>query len=269
MKIASVGETTIDVYTDLEQEYVGGISLNFAVQSKRCGAEEVSLVSCIGANQSARILAKLDQERVDASHVGIAAGATASQRIELDRDGERIFPPGGYDPGVLAEWWPDDSDLHFLQSRDVLVSACFLQVEPLFRQVMDLSFDGWRIADFLDLSDYDRDIRLIEQQIDRLTIAFVSGDEKMVEKLRNVSRKRATLIVVTLGSKGSVAITDGITLHEPAVQVDRCIDSTGCGDAFQAAFTVSYWRERNIQRALEAGAHQAAKAIQHFGATGS
>jgi len=72
-------------------------------------------------------------------------------------------------------------------------------------------------------------------------------------------------VVVTLGAEGSVALLNGEPIYEPSMKVDNVVDSTGCGDAFQAAFTVSYWRDRNIRLALKSGAKQAAKAIQHWG----
>jgi len=58
----------------------------------------------------------------------------------------------------------------------------------------------------------------------------------------------------------------GQSLQQPAVPVELPVDSTGCGDAFQSAFTVSYWRDHDVRRALRCGAEQAARVIQHLGA---
>jgi fructoselysine 6-kinase len=266
LRIISVGETTIDDYVHLQKEYIGGISLNFAVQSKRAGADLVSLISCVGNNDHSRVLQKLAMENVDSSRVCVRSGRTARQKIIVNSTGERIFPEGGYDSGVLRGWQLQDSDVDFVSEHDVLASTCFQQTERLFQQVMALPFVGWRVADFLDLSDYDHDPYMMKQYLNRLKIAFISGDDQMVERVRDLSNSEA-LIVVTLGSKGSAVICGERVLYQPAEKVDRIIDSTGCGDAFQAAFTVSYWHEQNIQRALAAGAEQAAIAIQHYGAT--
>ncbi len=269
LRIASVGESTIDHYLDLQRQFVGGISLNFAVQSRRCGAEAVSLVSRIGDDHSARILEKLGAEGVDASHVLVERGSTARQNILLTANGERFFPPGGYDAGVLENFTLQPADLHFVKFHNVLVSALFQQTESLFRQVMEtLPFDGWHVADFLDLSDYDKNIGVVEQLHERLTIAFVSGDPEMVERLRPLSRSSHCLIVVTLGAKGSVALVKGEPFDQPSLEVANTVDSTGCGDAFQAAFTVSYWKIGDVRHALECGAQQAAPVLQHYGALG-
>ena len=130
----------------------------------------------------------------------------------------------------------------------------------------DDKFRGWRIADFLDLSDYDRDVRVIETWMNRLEMAFVSGDEQLVKQLQSISNKTDCLIVVTMGADGSVALMRGEVIREPAVHVNGVLDSTGCGDAFQAAFTVSCWKDRNVQHALHRGAQRAAMVLQHYGA---
>jgi sugar/nucleoside kinase (ribokinase family) len=267
LKIVSIGECTIDHYIDLNQQFVGGISLNFSVHCKRRGAEEVSLISRIGKDDEPRILQKLARERVDSTYVKAVNGCTARQNILLTSRGDRIFPPGGYDPGVLRDFQLNDDEIRFVQTHNVLTSTMFEQLEPLFCQVMSLPFDGWRVADFLDLTDYNKDPDIIERFIEKLTIAFISGDHELIEKLRPLSWRTKCLIVITLGEEGSAALINGETIFQPSFQVTN-LDSTGCGDAFQAAFTVSYWREQNIQRALESGSRQAASVIQHLGASG-
>ena len=106
----------------------------------------------------------------------------------------------------------------------------------------------------------------MERLSDKLTIAFVSGDQSTVEQLRSLSRKSNCLIVVTLGSEGSIALNNGEPIHQSATIVPDVVDSTGCGDAFQAAFTVSYCTDGNIKKALQCGADQAARVLQHYGA---
>jgi fructoselysine 6-kinase len=267
LRVVSVGECTTDHYLDLKKQFVGGISLNFAVNCRRSGAESVSLVSRIGNDHSTVILQKLEHEGIDVTHVSIKTGETARQNIVLTASGERIFPPGGYQIGVLDGYHLNEADLRFVQQHNVLTSALFQQVEPLFRQVMEsLLFEGWRIADFLDLSDYSKDIGVIERLHERLKIAFISGGQELMERLRPLSRVTQCLIVITLGAEGSIALVKGEPLYQPPLKVTNVVDSTGCGDAFQAGFTVSYWREDDVRRALQFGARQAARVLQHYGA---
>ena len=256
LRVVSIGECTIDHYLDLQKEYVGGISLNFAVHSKRSGAENVSLITRVGKNDESKILQKLAAEKIDSSQVKTLNASSARQNITLTTTGERIFPEGGYDPGVLKTFQLSDAEIQFVQNHNLLASSMFQQLEPLFRQVMSISFDGWRVADFLDLTDYKKDIRIVEQFTEKLTIAFISGDHELVENIRPLSRSTNCLIVITLGADGSAALIKGEPIFQSSSTVAEIVDSTGCGDAFQAAFTVSYWREKNVQCALESGARQ-------------
>ncbi len=68
---------------------------------------------------------------------------------------------------------------------------------------------------------------------------------------------------------GSCALVRGTRTRVPATPVPlaECVDTTGCGDAFQAAFTVEYLRSHRIETALCAGARRAALVIRHLGAT--
>ena len=266
LRIVSVGECTVDEYSAGKTECFGGISFNFAVNAKRCGADAVSLVSAAGEDHGPAIRQKLLNEKIDVSHFTIRPGKTARQRILLSDLGERVFPPGGYDPGVLTQLRLNADDESFINSHNVIAAACFQQVENLFDQAMRLPFHGWRVADFLDLSDFNDRPDIVGAYCDRLTIAFVSGKNAIVDQLQQLSRETECLFVVTLGAEGSVALAKGERIHERAISVDRKVDSTGCGDAFQAAFTVSYWRDRNLRMALQCGTKQAATVLQHLGA---
>lgn len=269
LRIASVGEGSADRYLDLDRRYVGGISLNFAVHAKRCGADEVSFLGRLGDDYGERILQELAHEGIDVSHTVLQSGATACQNITLTATRDRVFPPGGYDPGALSGYCLHEDDVRFVQSHNVLATAMFRQVEPLFRQIQSIPFDGWRVADFLDLSDYGKDIAIVERFGEHLTIAFLSGNQELVEQLRAFSRETQCLIVVTLGAEGSLALIHGEPVFQTPAPAQNVLDSTGCGDAFQAAFTVSCWRDGDVRRALHRGAEHAARVLQHYGAIGA
>ncbi|UCC51205.1 MAG: hypothetical protein JSV68_19160 [Anaerolineaceae bacterium] len=123
MKIVSVGEITIDHYLRQNLSFVGGISLNFAVHAKRSGAENVSLVSCVGSGpEGAWVLDTLAREQVDSSHVAFLEGKTAECDIEVYDNAERVFPAGGYRIHVLNSLRLSDSALAFINQHDILVT---------------------------------------------------------------------------------------------------------------------------------------------------
>jgi fructoselysine 6-kinase len=270
MRIVAVGECTRDCYAELGVERVGGISLNFAVHARRCGVRDVALVSCTGTDGwGAAVRGVLGRAGVNASHLHTREGTSASQLIEIGENGERRFPPGGYNPGVLSAFVLDPDDSEFIGGHDVIAAPYFRQIAHLFEPAMRAARPGVRrVADLLDGEDLGPDLAGLDAVLDGLDVAFISGGEEIVERLLPRSAGTRTLIVVTHGARGCSALVGGQRLFEPAEQVPAAerIDTTGCGDAFQAAFSVAWASGRPIQDALRAGAERAASVIRHLGA---
>ena len=271
MRLVAVGECTRDRYLNRGVESAGGVSLNFAVHARACGADSVALVTCTGTD-AAGVAARATASRagVDTTHIHVAPGATASQIVRIGEGGERVFPPGGYDPGVLAAFRLDAADLAFVSTFDVVVGAYFRQIAHLFHPAMAAAAPGaTRVADLLDGEDLGADLSGIDELLDTLDLAFVSGDDEAVGRLLPRSHDSRALIVVTHGAGGSSALVRGRRLRQPAVivSIDERVDTTGCGDAFQAAFTVSYLRHGDVAEALRSGAERAALVIRQLGAT--
>ena len=271
MRVVAVGECTRDRYLDRGIETVGGISLNFAVNSRRCGADSAALVSCTGTDAAAaRIRARLQRDGVDTTRLQSRPGVTASQVIHLGPDGERTFPPGGYDPGVLTDFRFAPLDLAFIASFDLVAVPYFRQIEHLFRPAMDAAAEAKRVVDLLDGSDLGADLAGIEPILDRADLVFLSGSEATAERLVARSERARTVIVVTHGASGSTALVAGRRHRAAAVVVPESerIDTTGCGDAFQAGFAIEYFQGGDVSDALAAGATRASQVIRHLGATG-
>jgi sugar/nucleoside kinase (ribokinase family) len=269
MKIAAVGECTIDRYLDLAIETIGGISLNYAVNARQCGASYAALITCTGDDEGAApVRDYLARAQVDSSHVTMRPGPTAVQEIVMAAGGERIFAPGSYKPGVLSEYALSADDIAFLRSFDVIHAPYFRQIEHIFSAaILNPDLQAARIVDFLQGTDCGPRLGRIVELFDTLTIAFLSGGDEAIEILLPETRHTQTVVVVTHGAAGSTALRAGERRHTPALHAAAPVDTTGCGDAFQAAFTVEYLQHRDLDAALRAGAHQAARVLTHYGAT--
>jgi sugar/nucleoside kinase (ribokinase family) len=268
MKIVSVGEITIDRYWRQNLSFVGGISLNFAVNAKRSGAETVSLVSCIGNGpEGAWVLDTLARERVDSSHIAILEGKTAECAVEVYDDAERVFPIGGYKANVLSRLHLTDDIKSFISQHDILVTLYDgNKPESLTMQLLQLSINhGKRVVDFGDWTNGNLK-EFTREALNKIDLAFITGDEATIKDLLPIAESVECLIVITLGAAGSVALTAGGVVTQSAIRIDNPVDSNGCGDAFQAAFTVNYLRDGNIAAALHQGAIQAARVLKHYGA---
>lgn len=271
MKVVAVGECTVDRYPELGTERVGGISLNFGVNARREGAEQVALLSCTGTDAgAAAVRRKLAAEGVDASHLHVLSGATASQVIRIVAGGERVFPTGGYSPGVLADFRVTAADDALMRTADVVAVPICRELSHLADAVVAArGITGMRVADLLDGGDLGPDLSGIEPLLGVFSLLFVSGSDATVEWLCPLTRDARCVIVVTRGAGGSSALVHGARIDQPADRVPaaECVDTTGCGDAFQAAFTVEYARRRDVRAALRVGARRAAMVIRHVGAT--
>jgi len=266
-----MGECTLDRYPELGAERVGGISLNFAVNARRAGADEVALISCTGTDAGGEVIPGwLTRAGVSTEQLHQLPGRTASQIIHLAAGGERIFPPGGYDPGVLAEFRLDENDLACVRDADVVAVPVFKELAHLVDAVgHDSARRGLLVGDLLDGADLGPGLRGIDPLLGAYDLLFLSGDLATVERLLPRSERSGTMLVITHGAEGSTALLNGYRNAEPAVLVpsEERVDTTGCGDAFQAAFVVEYFRHRDVPAALRAGAARAAQVIRHLGAT--
>ena len=262
LRLVAVGEIVLDVYLPELDRHVGGISANFARGAARAGAD-VALHAAVGDDAAgaelARGVAGLE------AHLAILPGASAVQKIRIAADGERVFC--GFDPGVLARWRLDEAALAALARADALALTSSAELGHVFRQ--GLTVPGPRlVADFSQESpdgDPAHPETWIAPYLDRLAIAFVGGHPGFVEPLRAASAATGTVIALTAGAAGAWAFQHGHAHHQPSLAT-RIVDTTGCGDAFQGAFTAAWLGGAPIAASLRAGAELAAVVASRRGA---
>lgn len=259
MDVVALTCLSMDLYVDQGLEYVGGNALNVATQCKRSGVERVAVVGAVGADAYADpILDHLRAEAIDISHVYRLDDATATHKLYLT-DGDRQDPPDAWQGGVFDVFRLSDADWDFVNTFDV---AAIGAGDPNFAAaVVRLSPHAKLVADFLDTRDFD----LLERHIDRITVAVLSARREDVERARALSTAHPVLILITLGAEGSVALWQGESYFQPALPVASVVDTTGCGDALQGAFIVSWFQDHDIRKALHVGAEAAAHTLTHFG----
>lgn len=215
------------------------------------------------------IAAAIAAEPIDTSRVTMIAGPTAHQEILLGSDGERVFPAGGYHAGVLAVRQLESADLAVIASADALHIPVFRQLDHLWRQVRALPPGPLRAVDLLDGADLGEQLEALPAILGAANIVFLGGDAALLERVAPIAAAgyaaSGVIMVVTLGAGGSVAF-GGERIVQPAMPVPKVVDTTGAGDAFQAAFLVSFVAQRDIAAALRGGAASAATAIVQLGA---
>lgn len=267
MRIASIGDTGIDQYLNLGLRKPGGIAFNFAVHVLDAG-ENASLVSVVGNDKDGEeLLSLVEKLKLNTGHFARIVGKTPWQKIILEKTVERKFV--GYRQGVLRNWQLSQENLSFIAKHDAVFVPLSDGMEHVFSSVVDLKTDAVKIVDFsqdYEFADFDKKDNVITKYCQYFDVNFVGATEKQLPLLKSLSKKYPEKVfVLTLGKKGSVGFLDGKKFLQPAKNVKHPVDTTGCGDAFQAGFSVNYLKTRNLPFSLQFAAEQAALVTQYLG----
>jgi Sugar kinases, ribokinase family len=260
LRIIAMTVCCMDVYPQTKQAFVGGNSINFAAQCVKKGFIDTSVLGCVGTDAYGwTIIDILTKNKINVSHLYIHEGTTASNRIFISERGDRYFLPDSWDGGVYQSFILSDEDWFFVKKHDIVAIPAN---NPNFAAALErLGKSGKLVVDFLD----SRDFNSIEAALPKSALGFISGNNDTVARLKALTEIIEAPIVVTLGAEGSVALHGGREFRQQAIPVSNIIDTTGCGDSYQAAFTVSWWKEHNLSNAMKEGSLAAAETLAHMG----
>ena len=261
MRIVTIGDNCVDVYTNFAQGFPGGGAVNFAVQARRAGAQ-TAYVGVLGDDGYGDwMLDAMRAENVETKFVQRIPGSTALAFVRLV-NGERTFI--GSDRGVREQ-------LRVMPEIDAYLREFDLIHTTLDGRV-DASIPAWHAAG--KKIAYDFSHRAKPEQIALLpyiTVAFFSGQHvepaNARERVIAYQQQGARVVVMTFGEHGSFAF-DGAREYRQAALPTQVVDTLGAGDAFQAGFVVEYLNSGDIQAALAAGAQRGAQACTHYGGFG-
>lgn len=260
LTIAALSVLCVDHYPQQGLVRPGGNTLNFAVNARRFGAGKVSVAGFIGNDQEAEmVLQCLKEEEIDISNVFQLKGKTASNRIFNTSDGERYSTPGSWNNGVKDSGTFSEETWNFILSHMIIaLPYTDKNIEEVLRR---RSKNNILIIDFLHFDDPE----IVQQYLPFFDIIFVSPAPEQVNALKKLVSKSDTLMITMLGANGSKAFKSGKEFIQPAFNVHNVIDTTGCGDAYQAGFICSYALDGDIQKAMLTGTKTATNVLTHYG----
>ncbi|RKT83633.1 ribokinase [Saccharopolyspora antimicrobica] len=263
-RIPGRGETLGDATFSLGP---GGKGSNQAIGAARLGAD-VSFLTAVGDDVLGAQGRELWQrEGVDASAVATVDAPTMTGVILVEQDGENriIVAPGALDllsPAHVAGFAEVIADADLLMvcneiPADTVAAALRTAAEhgtpTLFNPApaRDLPQDVAALVDVLTPN-------LTEAQV--LTGLDTTDPGVLLDALR---QRFAAKIVLTCGTDGA-HVDDGVErAHIPPVLATRVVDTTGAGDAFNAAFAVAWCRGWDLRRAARYAAAAGAFAVAH------
>jgi fructoselysine 6-kinase len=260
MKMAAFKVAAFDRFSTWKKCYPGGNAMNQSVRFKQMGWE-ASFVGALGTDREGELLFQaLTAYGIDCSCAHKEAGKNASNILLTDEAGERFEAPDAWQGGVYETYRLSAADWAHLAKMELWVSHAN---HNDYLSALEKKAEGqFFAADFLHL----KDMELLTHSLGALDIAFFGGTKDMEPELAKIARERRALIVLTLGAEGSVAFCGEKVFRQEALSLEKVADTTGCGDAFQAGFTNSFYRFKDVPRALLDGALLGKTAASSVGA---
>ncbi|NNC79032.1 MAG: ribokinase [Acidimicrobiales bacterium] len=221
----------------------GGKGANQAVAASRLGADVV-FVGAVGADSSGETLTlSLTDAGVGTEHLHtIAETPSGIALITVDADGDNAIVVS---PGANGHLNP----IHVARAGTVIGAAnvLLLQLETPLDTVLTAATSG---AACVVLDPAPAPSSPLPEELLRAVDVIVPNETELaaltdrtvvpttLEEIEEVARTLPVpIVIVTLGARGAMIITDETAEHVPAPSVDA-IDTTAAGDAFRAALGV-------------------------------
>jgi fructoselysine 6-kinase len=263
VKILALADFGVDVFPESGKILAGGNSLNLAVNCAKAGAEAF-VCGNIGKDKYGEIIKQaMDKYKINREKIYEVEGQTASTVIHIDAGGDRYFKEGAWTAGVWADYKISARDKLFARNMDAAATTIH---EPDFENILNVKSG----ALLLSVDFHDEKINpKWERYFSKTDLFFISGKNQnskdFRKQLKEWSEKYQTVFIATLGENGSIAYKSGVEFICPAVKVEKVIDTTGCGDSYQAGFILEYLKNKNVLSAMQNGSKLAAETLSFIG----
>jgi ribokinase len=247
----------------------GGKGSNQAIGIARLGADAV-LLSALGDDALADIPRRVwEREGVDYSGVTVRHGATLTGSVIVDAAGENVVV---LDLGVLTHLSASDIEgqAGLIASADLCLVGLEIPTEPALAALRIARRYG--VPSVLNLAPAPEpaaaDDLLAQADVvipNEVEGEMLTGDSEPEAIAVALLSRGPRAVVVTLGPRGAlVANGSGVTMVSPH-PVSEIVDTTGAGDAFNAAFSVALAKGHSVERAARWGNEGGARICRGFG----
>lgn len=248
----------------------GGKGANQAVAAARLGAN-VSMLGRVGNdNFGDFLLENLKQNRVDSSLVQRDDSSTGTAIIIVDSNGQNsIVLSAGANGNVSIA----DVDNSPFTNYQLLLLQLEIPLPAVLRAAQRAKENNVRVIlnpapaqqlpdELIALADY---IIPNETELSLLTSQKIEDIPSAESAARDLLRRGARNVIVTLGSKGALLVNAETSkqIHTFKVEV---VDTTAAGDAFIGGFATSLLENKSLEEAVRFGCACGALATTKFGA---
>lgn len=184
--------------------------------------------------------------------------------VQVNEDGERtvLYSTHNYIPFSFLDIDDNqikDFDLILVDGYDTDINLHLLRVAKRFG-----------IPTILDMETGERDTMLQMLQLSTDPILplecaqILTGEDSVNACLKVLKNFTNGSLVITDGANGAFALDNGDVIHQKSFKVD-VVDTTGCGDAFHAAYAAALLQGLDLKSRLEYSSFYASQVAQHFG----
>lgn len=256
---------------------LGGCAANAAVDLVKMGVRS-AVAGRVGADIFGRVVADMLREQgVDVAALQVTTGAETSQTLIVNVAGEdrRFIHSFGANAEFQASDLPAEriSNYRVLYVGGYLVMPKLLQREliPVFaaaqqagvKTVLDVVVPGPgdHLAHLVDLLPY-VDVFLPNNHEAEL----ISGESDPVKQAEFFHELGAAAVVITMGSEGSLLISEAVRLRADAFSVPY-VDGSGGGDAFDAGYIYGLLNNLPPEECLQLASALGASCVTAIGTT--
>ena len=273
-KLPSKGETV----TGKTVRYIpGGKGANQAVAASRLGAE-VSLIGKVGEDHfGTQLIEFLKSEKLNLEGLSKSILPSGLAVISVDSDGNNTIV---YSPGANSEVSVQDIEkqTELIKKSNLILSTFetpIQAVEKLFSIAKRL--DKTTILNPAPAHNTSNDLlKNVDYLIlNETELAFLTKSAKVPESLEDIEKAAKHLqsggpetIVVTIGSRGALTITDNKVIRTEGIKVNA-VDTTAAGDCFVGALAAQLNKGVGLEESLDFANRAAAVSVQKWGASSS
>jgi sugar/nucleoside kinase (ribokinase family) len=237
----------------------------------------VSVIGCVGDDAwGRRIRGDLEARAVDTACLETVAGGRTALSVAVARpDGERAFVSdfaclNSADEGVIERGWAqvERAEVVCLLGVFSWPGLSLTRTAALFRRarqagkptMLDTGWDpgGWGPTTQAGLRALLAETTIFMPNMEEARAITGSGDPQ--EAAGRLSSLGPGLVVVKLGSEGSLAVAEGRVVRQQAVAVD-VVDTVGAGDVFNAGFLHARQGGESLESCMRFAAATAASYI--------
>ena len=250
------------------QVIAGGKGANQAVAAARLDAS-VSMLGRVGKdNFGDFLLENLKSNHVDSQLVQRDEAPTGTAIIIVDSNGQNsIVLSAGANGKVSA------TDLASFPDHKLLLLQLEIPTETVLSAAQRAHENGLRVilnpapaqhipAELIALADF---IIPNETELSLLIGLPVNDTNSTEQAARALLRSGAKNVIVTLGSKGALIVSDTQVTHVDTYKV-KVVDTTAAGDAFIGGFATGLLQDRSLEESVRYGCACGALATTKFGA---